>query len=85
MGRLFLQLELHVGLAEGHVLEEDPLHHQVVMLPAMDQGVLVLEPIKGLHDRGHLDDLRAGPDDRHDASHGRFRKGGPALKIATSR
>ena len=71
MRRLLLQLELFVRLAELHVPEEDPVHHQVVMLTRMDEDVVVVQPVEGLHDRGHLDDFRTRPDDRDDAAHGR--------------
>src|SRR5438552_2849204 len=71
VGRLLLQLELFVRLAELHVPEEDPVHHQVVMLTRMDEDVVVVQPVEGLHDRGHLDDFRTRPDDRDDAAHGR--------------
>src|SRR5438046_508066 len=81
--RLLLQLELLVRLPELHVSEEDPVHHEVVMLTGMHEDMLVIEAVQGLHDRGHLDDFRAGPDDRDDAAHRRRRASnrGPALKI----
>src|SRR5205809_4632301 len=71
MRRLLLQRELFVRFAELHVAEEDPVHHQVVMLPGMHEDVVVVQPVEGLHDRGHLDDFRTRPDDRDDAAHGR--------------
>src|SRR5438552_3212776 len=71
--RLLLQLELFVRLPELHVPEEDPVHHEVVMLTGMHEDMFVVEAVQGLHDRGHLDDFRAGPDDRDDAAHRRRR------------
>src|SRR5438046_822204 len=81
--RLLLQLELLVRLPELHVSEEDPVHHEVVMLTGMHEDMFVVEAVQGLHDRGHLDDFRAGPDDRDDAAHRRRRASnrGPALTV----
>src|SRR5256885_2224121 len=81
--RLLLQLELLVRLPELHVPEEDTVHHEVVMLTGMHEDMFVVEAVQGLHDRGHLDDFRAGPDDRDDAAHRRRRASnrGPNLKI----
>src|SRR2546427_7689382 len=70
---LLLQLELLIRLPELHVPEEDPVHHEVVMLTGMHEDMFVVEAVQGLHDRGHFDDFRAGPDDRHDAAHRRRR------------
>ena len=84
VGRLLLELELDIGLPESQVSEENAVHLQVVVLPAVDENVLVAESVERLHHRGHLDDLRAGPDDRHDAPHGRVWNDRVALNIATS-
>src|SRR5438309_10749606 len=80
---LLLQRELLVRLPELHVPEEDPVHHEVVMLTGMHEDMFVIEAVQGRHDRGHLDDVRAGPDDRDDAAHRRRRASnrGSSLKI----
>ena len=45
MRRLLLELELFVRLPEMHVSEEDPVHHEVVMLTRMHEDMLVIEAV----------------------------------------
>ena len=65
-----LQLELMIGLAQFHFAEEDPIHHEVVVLPRMDQHMVIAQGVEGLDHRRHFDDFRAGADDRYDPTHG---------------
>src|SRR5207244_3222580 len=78
-----LQLELMIRLPQFQVAEEDPIHHDVVVLPRMDEDVFVVQRIERLDHRRHLDDLRPGADDRDDATHrtGRGSERGPIIKI----
>src|SRR2546425_1237902 len=52
------------------VAEEGAVHDQIVVLARVDEDVFMGKRIECLDDRGHLDDLWPGPDDRDDAAHG---------------
>ncbi len=61
--------ELVVGGWQVQLLEEDVGQHAIVVLAGVDQHLLVLLT-QGLAERGGLDELGPGADDRHDL-HGR--------------